>query len=127
MSVGMISKDETSKLKWKDIILWFLVTTVVFSGSYTMFYFREQIVAFRLLFTFLGLACALGIASLTSQGLFVIKFSQSAWGEMQKVVWPKPDEAKQISLLVLVSIVLITLAIWLVDSILTVMVRNLLG
>ena len=123
----MINKSQTSKSTYGDISLWMLIAVIVFCGNYLMFYYREQIAVFRLLFTFFGLAFVLAIASRTTQGAFVINYAQSSWVEMSKVIWPKPSEAKQISIVVLCAIVLITLALWLVDSVLTVAVRSLLG
>lgn len=125
--MNMVDKSQTSKYKYGDISLWVLVAAIVLSGNYLMFYYREQIAVFRLLFTFFGLAFVLAIASRTSQGITVIDYAQSSWVEMSKVIWPKPNEAKQISIVVLCAIVLITLALWLVDSVLTVAVRSLLG
>ncbi|MEC8882553.1 MAG: preprotein translocase subunit SecE [Pseudomonadota bacterium] len=123
----MVDKSQTSKYRYTDISLWVLIVAIVFCGNYLMFYYREQIAVFRLLFTFFGLAFVLAIASRTTQGVFVINYAQSSWVEMGKVIWPKPSEAKQISIVVLCAIVLITLALWLVDSVLTVTVRGLLG
>ena len=123
----MVGKSQTSKFRYTDVSLWVLIAAMVLCGNYLMFYYREQIPVFRLLFTFFGLAFVLAIASRTTQGVFVINYAQSSWVEMSKVIWPKPSEAKQISIVVLCAIVLITLALWLVDSVLTVVVRSLLG
>ena len=123
----MINKSQASKLNWIDVSLWLMIAFIVVCGNYLMFYYREQIALFRLLFTFFGLAFVLAVASQTSQGVSVISYAKASWVEMTKVVWPKVDEAKQISIVVLCAIVLITLVLWFVDSILTLTVKNLLG
>ena len=127
MSVSMINKNQTRGSKWLDIFLWVLIISMAVSGSYLLYYFREQISIFRLLFTFSGLAVLIGIASQTSQGVQTILYARTAWVEMTKVVWPKPSEAKHISIVVVCAIAFITTVLWIVDTILTVLVRSLLG
>lgn len=118
------AKQENS---WVDILLWTLIASIVLGGSYTMYLFREQISVFRLLITFCGMMVVLSIASQTTAGSRVIRFSSSAWVEMAKVTWPKPTEARHISIVVVCAVSMITLMMWLVDSLLTIIVRNLLG
>ena len=112
---------------WVDILLWTFIVGIVLGGSYAMYLFREQISVFRLLITFCGMMFVLSIASQTSAGSRVIRFSSAAWVEMAKVSWPKPTEARHISIVVVCAVALITLMMWLVDSLLTIIVRNLLG
>ena len=127
MSVSMTEKKQMQKSTWFDLSLWFLIASITILGSFFLYYFREQISVFRLLFSFLGLGVVLVIASQTTQGRFVRDYATAAWGEMHKVVWPKASEAKHISIVVVCAVCLITTAMWVVDSILTVMVRGLLG
>ena len=112
---------------WVDILLWTFIVGIVLGGSYAMYLYREQISVFRLLITFCGMMVVLSIASQTSVGSKVIRFSSAAWVEMAKVTWPKPTEARHISIVVVCAVALITLMMWLVDSLLTIIVRNLLG
>jgi preprotein translocase subunit SecE len=126
---NMVEKNQGNSLgkRISDFALWLTIVGFLAVGSYVMFLFREQISVFRLLFTFLGLTVVLALAGITSQGVQVRHYAQSAWTEMAKVVWPKPDEAKQISIAVVVSIIIITFCIWLIDSLLTAIVRGILG
>jgi preprotein translocase subunit SecE len=126
---NMVEKNMKSNAgtRASDVVLWLIIVSFIAIGSYAMFLFREQISVFRLLFTFSGLTIALALAGQTSQGIQVRHYAQSAWTEMAKVVWPKPDEAKKVSIAVVCSIVVITFCIWLIDSLLTVIVRSLLG
>ncbi|MAV28822.1 MAG: preprotein translocase subunit SecE [Legionellales bacterium] len=112
---------------WVDLLLWTFIVCIVLGGSYAMYLFREQISVFRLLITFCGMMVVLSIASQTSAGSRVVRFSSAAWVEMAKVTWPKPTEARHISIVVVCAVTLITLMMWLVDSLLTIIVRNLLG
>ena len=67
------------------------------------------------------------LAAQTASGKQVIRFASASWVEMAKVTWPKPAEARHISIVVVCAVALITLLMWVVDSLLTVIVRNLLG
>ena len=119
-------KVET-KGSWLDYLLWAVIISVVVGGSYSMYYFRDQIGVFRLLLTFCGLMLSLMLASQTQIGNQVIRFANSAWVEMAKVAWPKPHEARHISIVVVCAVVVITLMMWLIDSLLTIFVQYLLG
>ena len=119
-------KVET-KGSWLDYLLWVVIIFVVVGGSYSMYYFRDQIGVFRLLLTFCGLMLSLMLASQTQIGNQVIRFANSAWVEMAKVAWPKPHEARHISIVVVCAVVVITLMMWLIDSLLTIFVQYLLG
>ncbi len=119
-------KVET-KGSWLDYLLWAVIIFVVVGGSYSMYYFRDQIGVFRLLLTFCGLMLSLMLASQTQIGNQVIRFANSAWVEMAKVAWPKPHEARHISIVVVCAVVVITLMMWLIDSLLTIFVQYLLG
>ena len=112
---------------WVDLLLWTFIVCIVLGGSYAMYLFREQISVFRLLITFCGMMVVLSIASQTSAGSRVIRFSSAAWVEMAKVTWPKPTEARHVSIVVVCAVAVITFLMWLVDSLLTIIVRNLLG
>ena len=119
-------KVET-KGSWLDYLLWAVIIFVVVGGSYSMYYFRDQIGVFRLLLTFCGLMLSLMLATQTQIGNQVIRFANSAWVEMAKVAWPKPHEARHISIVVVCAVVVITLMMWLIDSLLTIFVQYLLG
>ena len=128
MNTAMSEKRHANQENsWVDILLWTFIVGIVLGGSYAMYLFREQISVFRLLITFCGMMVVLSIASQTSAGSRVIRFSSAAWVEMAKVTWPKPTEARHISIVVVCAVALITLMMWLVDSLLTIIVRNLLG
>ena len=119
-------KVET-KGSWLDYLLWAVIIFVVVGGSYSMYYFRDQIGVFRLLLTFCGLMLSLMLASQTQIGNQVIRFANSAWVEMANVACPKPHEARHISIVVVCAVVVITLMMWLIDSLLTIFVQYLLG
>lgn len=123
----MIDKTQAKKSTWLDVTLWALIASLTLLGSILLYYYREQISVFRLLFTFFGTASMVALASQTTQGRQVRAYAESAWVEMLKVVWPKTDEAKHISFVVVCAVCIITTIMWVVDTLLTVMVRGLLG
>jgi len=127
VGASMIEKTQISKSRWLDLVLWVVIAGLTLLGSVLLYYYREQISVFRLLFTFIGTAGVVAIASQTTQGKEVRVYANSAWVEMLKVVWPKADEAKHISIVVVCAVCIITTIMWMVDSLLTVMVRGLLG
>ena len=96
-------------------------------GSLALYRFHEQIGVFRLFLSFTGLALVSGVMSQTTQGARLLHFGREAWKEMEKVVWPKATEVQQVSIVVVLAIIVLTLMIWLVDSLLTMFVSALLG
>ena len=127
MSVNMIDKKQAKNTPLTDVVLWGFSILSMICGSLALYYFHEQVGIFRLFLSLVGLAGVSGIASQTTQGTQVLRFGYEAWKEMEKVVWPKSNEVQQVSAVVVIAIILITLMIWFVDSVLTMAVSALLG
>ncbi|MCK4539258.1 MAG: preprotein translocase subunit SecE [Candidatus Krumholzibacteria bacterium] len=55
------------------------------------------------------------------------KFFSEMKGEMKKVTWPTRDELKESTKLVIIATFVVTLFIGMIDQILTLVIRRLLG
>ena len=127
MSVNTAGKNQGKNKALTDLFLWGLSILSMVCGSLALYRFHEQIGVFRLFLSFTGLALVSGVMSQTTQGARLLQFAREAWKEMEKVVWPKATEVQQVSIVVVLAIIVLTLMIWLVDSLLTMFVSALLG
>jgi len=113
--------DKLDKLKWGVVVL---LTGVGIVGFY---YFTEYSLLLRVITLLIMLLLAAFVASRTEQGSTAINFVREAHIEVRKVVWPTRQETIQMTSIVLFMVVLVSLIIWLLDSILMWLVRLLTG
>ena len=63
------------------------------------------------------LVAAAGIVATSEMGLSFIEFAKGSRIELRKMVWPTGSEARQMTLIVLVAVILVALFLWMVDAI----------
>ena len=65
----------------------------------------------------------------TENGMFekIARFFDEIKGEMKKVTWPTRDELKESTKLVIIATFVVTVFVGVVDQILTLLIRRLLG
>ncbi|MCB1611001.1 MAG: preprotein translocase subunit SecE [Xanthomonadales bacterium] len=112
----------------KDVIK--LVFTAVFAigGAVTFYWFADQWPMWArvlALLAGLGIAVVLGLSSAPGQAFK--KFLLDAQIEVRKVVWPTRQETWQTTLIVAVAVLIIGILIWIIDMVLSWMVRMLMG
>lgn len=112
----------------KDVIK--LVFTAVFAvgGAVAFYWFADQWPMWaRVLAVLAGLGAATVIGLSSAPGQMLKKFLQDAQIEVRKVVWPTRQETWQTTLIVAVAVLIIGILIWVIDMILSWVVRMLMG
>ena len=126
MALSMVAnKSQPSRLQ--DSIVWSLVLVFALAGGFFLYSFEAKLSVFRVLLSLLGFALLSYVASFSSQGQYGLAFLQSSWREMQLVVWPEQQEVTRLSMVVVVSVVMVSLMLWFIDSTLTQIFSFMLG
>jgi preprotein translocase subunit SecE len=100
------------------VIKWILAL-VLLSGAILGFQFSQQFSMVMRIIGLLGLtSIALFVASTTPQGRQALAFIQASKAEAKRVVWPSRQETMQMTGIVVVMVLIVTLFVWLVDSLL---------
>ena len=60
---------------------------------------------------------AAGVVATSESGAALIEFAKGSRTELRKMVWPTGSEARQMTLVVLVAVVLVALFLWMIDAI----------
>lgn len=90
----------------------------------TAFYlFSDYLLLVRVIGLLIAVAAAAGIALTTDLGSHLLAFAQEARAELRKVVWPSRNETLQTSLAVIAMVILTGLFLWLLDWLLSMIVR----
>ena len=124
----MSTKSETGKSSALDVILLAISLLVLGGGIVGFYYFEAQaITVVRMLGLLATVAVSVLIAGRTEKGRTLFRFFKEADIERRKVVWPSRAETMQTTLLVLVVTVIISILLFLIDSVLSKLVRMLIG
>ncbi len=101
-----------------SVIKWILTFALLAGAVIGFQFFKEHSVIVRTLALLLASGLALYIASTTPQGRQALEFIQAAKAEAKRVVWPTRQETMQMTGIVVVMVLIVTLFVWLVDSLL---------
>jgi len=105
-----------------------LVSLLLVGGGIAAFYVYSDLPA---LYRVIGLLVVFGVAvaiSLTTDvGKASWSFLQDARTEVRKVVWPTRKETSQTTLLIMISVIIVGLMLWGLDSLLLWVVQLLTG
>ncbi len=119
-------KNATTSSKF-DIIKWLLVVLLLGTGIVGFYYFEEQSLLLRVV-SLLGIVgIAIFVALQTDKGHRTKDFLQQTHIEVRKVVWPTRQETVQMTGIVLLMVLLVSLIIWMMDSLLFWLVRLFTG
>jgi len=122
------TKSETGKSSVLDVILLAVSLLVLVVGIGGFYYFETQaITVVRVLGLLAAVAASMLIASRTEKGSALFRFFREADIERRKVVWPSRAETVQTTILVLVVTVIISILLSLIDTVLSKLVRMLIG
>lgn len=99
-------------------IKWILAFAILAGAVIGFQFYREHSVVLRTLAMLAASGLALYIASTTPQGQQALEFIQAAKAEAKRVVWPSRQETMQMTGIVVVMVLIVTLFVWLVDSLL---------
>jgi len=102
-----------------DWLKWLVVAALVAGAIYGNWYYSAESVLYRVL-ALLVVAVVSGlIAARTEKGVAIIELAIGARTEWRKVVWPTKQERNQTTLIVVAVILLMAVALWGIDSLLS--------
>ncbi|RDE18160.1 preprotein translocase subunit SecE [Motiliproteus coralliicola] len=122
----MNAKADSTDSKF-DSVKWLVVTLLVAVGVAGNSYYSEESLLYRVL-ALLALALAAGfVAFQTAKGKAFFDLFKEAKVEIRKVVWPTRQETTQTTAIVVVVVLLVGLALWAIDSLLSWLVSGIIG
>ena len=110
-----------------DALLWVLTVGVVLGGVYANTLYVELDFLIRLAAGVVLTGVAVGLALQTQQGRAGWELAKEARVEVRKVVWPTREETTQTTLIVVVSVLVVSLILWGLDSLLSWGIKHLIG
>jgi preprotein translocase subunit SecE len=111
----------------KDNALMILAIVALLAGVVAFYWYEEDPLALRLAMVGSGLVVAVGLAWVSWYGREFWQFAQAARVELRKVVWPEREDTVRTTVLVIVFASLMGLFFWVLDLILTWLIRLLTG
>jgi preprotein translocase subunit SecE len=111
----------------KDNALMILSIVALLAGVVAFYWYEESPLALRLAMVGSGVAVAVGLAWISWYGREFWQFAQAARVELRKVVWPEREDTVRTTVLVIVFASLMGLFFWVLDLILTWLIRLLTG
>jgi preprotein translocase subunit SecE len=111
----------------KDNALMILSIVALLAGVVAFYWYEEDPLALRLAMVGTGLVVAVGLAWVSWYGREFWQFAQAARVELRKVVWPEREDTVRTTVLVIVFASLMGLFFWVLDLILTWLIRLLTG
>jgi preprotein translocase subunit SecE len=111
----------------KDNALMILSIVALLAGVVAFYWYEEDALALRMAMVGSGLVVAVGLAWVSWYGREFWQFAQAARVELRKVVWPEREDTVRTTVLVIVFASLMGLFFWVLDLILTWLIRLLTG
>ena len=111
----------------KDNALMILAIVALLAGVVAFYWYEEDPLALRLALVGSGVVVAVGLAWVSWYGREFWQFAQAARVELRKVVWPEREDTVRTTVLVIVFASLMGLFFWVLDLILTWLIRLLTG
>ena len=94
----------------------FLAIALVFVALILYYTLVDQSFWIRLGVLLGGMALAIVLVAISSDGRRIIAYVKDSWTEVKKVVWPSRKEATQMTLIVFGFVVIMALFLWLADK-----------
>ena len=121
----MTNAQERSSINW---LIWLAVVVLLAVGISANYWYAAALsFAVRLAIGIVYCIAIAFVALYTQEGRRFWQFAQDARVELRKVVWPNRRETIQTTLLVVVMVVVTSLALWGIDSLLTLFVNWVTG
>ena len=111
----------------KDTALMTLSILVLLAGVVAFYWFDEDALPLRLGMVAGGLVVAGGLLWISWYGREFRQFAQAARVELRKVVWPSREDTVRTTIMVIAFAIMMGLFFWILDMILTWMIRWLTG
>lgn len=111
------------KSKGLNTLLWVLSIVLLLVAAVGNTYFASHFsFVVRILSMVALVVIAVVLAALTNQGQKAIGFAKDSRTELRKIIWPTRPEATQTTLIVLAMCVVVSLALWGIDSIIVALI-----
>ncbi len=110
-----------------DYIKWFVVVALIVAAVAGNYYYSAESLIIRFVGVLVVLAVAGALALTTKKGKDVNRLRKESWAEVRKVVWPTRQETLQTTLVVVGFVLVVALALFLVDSVLSWLVSLAIG
>jgi len=110
-----------------DFAKWMLVFALVALGVIGNSHFSAQPLIFRALALIALAAVALFVGYNTEKGAGLWALIQGAIVELRKVVWPTRQETNQTTLIVVAVVVVMSIILWLLDTLLGFVASKIIG
>jgi preprotein translocase subunit SecE len=123
----MAEVQATEGASAKDNALMILAIVALLAGVVAFYWYEEDPLALRLAMVGSGVVVAAGLAWVSWYGREFWQFAQAARVELRKVVWPEREDTVRTTVLVIVFASLMGLFFWVLDLILTWLIRLLTG
>jgi len=123
----MAEVQATEGASAKDNALMILSIVALLAGVVALYWYEEDPLALRLALVGSGVVVAVGLAWVSWYGREFWQFAQAARVELRKVVWPEREDTVRTTVLVIVFASLMGLFFWVLDLILTWLIRLLTG
>lgn len=117
------AEEKGLKSKGVNRLLWVLAFALFATAAIGNAYFATHFsLIVRVLLLVVILVAAVGLAAITNQGQKAIAFMKESRLELRKIIWPTRPEATQTTLIVLAVCVVVSLALWGIDSIIVALI-----
>ena len=113
--------------KMQDTLKWLVALALLAAGVAAFHYYGEESLLLRVIGLLIVAGAAASIAFTTDKGRAAWDFMRESRTELRKVVWPTRKETTQTTLVVIGVVALVAIFMWMVDGILSWIVRLLLG
>ena len=91
---------------------------LIVGGLVAYYYFSRTSTALRIVGLLAAIVAAFGVSYTSSFGRFVREFVTESHFELRKIVWPTGPETRQTTLVIFVVVAIVSLLLFLFDSIL---------
>ena len=123
----MSTNTDTSTGSTLDWLKWLVVAALLGGGVYGNWYYQDESLLIRVIALLVGAVFAGFIAVQTERGRNVWILLKEARSEIRRVVWPSNQETSQTTMVVLVLVLVFALILWGLDSLLSWVVRTVIG
>jgi preprotein translocase subunit SecE len=101
-----------------DIVKYVLAALILVSGVFGFYWFGTWATPLRALMVVLGLVAAFAVFTQTVAGQDVLEFVRESQFELRKVVWPTREKSLQMTGVIIVVIVVMSIVLSLIDWVL---------
>jgi len=122
--MSMKSEEKEYRL---DPLKWLVVIALIVAGVVGNSYFSAESILYRVIGLLVIALVACFIAYQTAKGASLWGLVQGAMVELRKVVWPSRQETNQTTLIVVAVVIVMSIILWLLDTVLGFAASSIIG